>query len=255
MKIAAFLIIACLIFLPSCCGRAVEPKPFSRFELNEGKGTIAYDSIFDTSGTLKGDTTWVSFPRGGHALYFNDQRYDYVEGTNSPFDFADTAFTVSAWFKTSDSVFILSEGGYLNGGWGIDCQGPNIHIQLKERAYTAYDAYYARSTGRAYNDGTWHHIAAVITTNTTNAKGNYSKLYMDGSPAALDEHQVYPYWPSGDNWKIGSLQLTNGNLGSLLKYRGTVADVRVYDRPLIDKEIGRIYRRGLGKYLLFKIRK
>jgi hypothetical protein len=212
----------------------------SYWSFEEGQGNTAHDSAGSNNGNIYGSTAWVAGQVGDYALYFNDERNDYVLGTNSPFDFANTTFTACGWFKTTTGVWIVSEGGNIHGGWILYCQGGEVRAMLKEGSPNAYDAYGAWSnTGGICNDGNWHHVAAVITTNTTNTNGNKAKIYVDGLPVPiLSELIAYPYSPSTDKWSVGSL---GGSGKPYAGYQGSVDDIRIYDRALTGEEIYRLY--------------
>jgi hypothetical protein len=112
---------------------------------------------------------------------------------------------------------------------------------MKEGSYNAYDAYYGWSQSGGYSDGEWHFVAAVMTTSTTNTNGNKAKVYVDGSPIILDDHNRYPYSPTADLWRIGSLQI--GHLP--LSFQGSVDDIRIYNCALTDKEVLHLYNESI----------
>ncbi len=212
----------------------------SHWALDEGQGNTAYDSAGTNNGTLTGNAAWVEGRVGDHALYFHDQRYDYVQGNNSPFDFANTTFTACGWLKTTSNLYIFSEGSYLHGGWSLFSNGGGkARFQLKEGSPNAYDAYDAWSTSQAYDDGNWHHIAAVVTTSTTNANGNKATVYVDGLPITITELNAYPYSPSTEKWCMASLWAISGQ--SPANYQGYVDDIRIYNRALSSEEIYALY--------------
>lgn len=211
----------------------------AHWTFDEPNGNTVYDSAGTNNGTLQGSTSRVAGRIGDYALNFNNQKYDYVRGSNSPFGFENTTFTVCAWFNTSSHIIVASEGGYLHGGWILSVQDGKIHTETREGSINAYDAYYAWSAGtQIYNDGAWHQVIAIFTTSTTSANGNSSKVYVDGLQIDLDEHKVYRYSPSSDNWTIGGW----GGGGFLLaNHRGMLDDVRIYNRALTDEEVMNLY--------------
>lgn len=77
----------------------------------------------------------------------------------------------------------------------------------------------------------WHHIAAVVTTSTTEASGNSSLIYVDGALANTTETQVSAYGASSANWVIGGPAFFNG----------LIDDVRIYDNALSADDVLQIY--------------
>lgn len=257
MRVSKIIIVLSVLFSALPVYGSLTDGLVAHWTFDEPSGNIAYDSAGSNNGTLQGNATRVAGQVGDYALYFGDQRYDYVQGNTSPFNFANTTFTLSGWFKTTSNIFIASEGAYEQSGWGLDIQSTKIHFQLKNGSY---DSYYAwSSSSQVYNDGSWHLVTAVITTNTVSTLGNDVEVYVDGLPIGLSENNVKPYAYSSNNWKIGSLQLTVGNMTG---YQGFVDDVRIYDRELSADEVLQLYQIPepatlflLGAGFLFLIRK
>jgi len=216
-------------------GQAPQSGLVAHWKLDETSGNVAYDSAGTNNGTVSG-ALWTVGKIGG-ALDF-DGSGNYVLGTNSPFNFENTTFSVCAWFKTtdSDSGIIVSEGGYGNGGWTL---GVNryVYFGYKSSNYTD-DAYSAMTTGY-YNDGQWHHVAAIGTTNTSNHTGNYAVIYIDGNPVTTTNGNTngdYGYMPSTANWSIGARDGATRTF-----FDGSIDDVRIYNYGLSDVEIAALY--------------
>jgi subtilisin family serine protease len=213
-------------------------RPISHWKFDEGSGAIAYDSAGNNDGTLVNDPTWTIGQIGG-ALDF-DGVNDYVNGSASPFDFSDTTFSVCAWFQTTANVgeVVISEGGGYSG-WFLGVNQGKIQVLLKEES-NALNAYNAFSIN-TYNNGQWHHVTAVVTTDTTDKSGNSAAIYVDGLPVSITETKTYPYDPSNETWKIGKRTDPVS-----CYFDGLVDDVRIYDRALSAGEIWQLYREGLG---------
>jgi hypothetical protein len=220
----------------------IEPEPVpdpnlvAHWKLDETSGTVANDSAGANNGTVYG-ATWTTGQING-ALSF-DGVNDYIEGSSSPFDFANTTFTVSAWFKTTATQgMIVTEGGCY-GGWMLRTGNISVTetgllmVQLKESG--ALNAYLAK-TATSYNTDTWYHVAAVITTNTSNPAGNHADIYVDGLIVPTTELKPYSYAPATPNWRIGARYDV-----SPVYFNGKIDDVRIYDRALSAQEIQKIY--------------
>lgn len=128
------------------------------------------------------------------SLHF-DGINDGVEFANpTKFDFADpvnpTTFTVEFWFRSTyaGSGRIISKSQSENtGGWGISMTNGIIGAKLKNS--TGKDVYVKNSTQvvGVHNDGAWHHVAAIITTSTTDFNcnnGDNVNFFIDGKPSS-----------------------------------------------------------------------
>jgi len=214
-------------------------KPIACWGFDEGSGNTAHDLVGNNDGTLVNGPIWTDGQVGG-ALSF-DGLDDYVLGSSSPFDFADTTFTVSAWFKTTGgSGVIVSEGAYLNGGWHLAIKDGAIGVMLKEGSIQACDAYSANTMAGNYNDGEWHHVTAVVTTDTADALGNSAQIYVDGGPATIDEAKNYAYASSSDNWAIGARAT-----GHEPYFNGLIDEVLIHNKGLSAEEVKNLYQSGL----------
>ena len=192
----------------------------------------ADDSVGTNHGVIHGAQSTDGVLGG--ALLFDGQD-DYVSGSTSPFDFANTTFTASAWFKKSDSEYgmIVSEGG-RNSGWFLAVY-PTGQIKVLLKKSNSYDAYTAITTG-AYADGLWHHVAAVITTDTSGSSGNNADIYVDGNLVGVTHERIGAYGVSTTGWTIGTREA-----GYDYFFNGIIDDVRVYDKALSADEIADIY--------------
>jgi len=150
---------------------------------NEGSGTTIHDSQTDTTGTISG-ATWQpeSYCVEGKCLYF-DGTNDYVSfGDDSDFDFAATdSFTIELWFRmgtvvasTQTLVAKFDSSTTTDGGYKITAgTGGNITFAITDDS-AHYPEDSAISTAGTYTDNTWHHLAAVKTSNSK------IELYIDG---------------------------------------------------------------------------
>ena len=211
------------------------PALVAHWKFDETSGNIASDSVGTNNGTVSGALWTAGAIDGG--LDF-DGSGNYVLGTNSPFNFENTTFSVGAWFKTTESDFsvIVSEGGYGNGGWVLGVNG-YVYFIIKSSNFTD-DACYVMTTG-SYNDGQWHHVAAIATTNTSNNAGNNVVFYIDGNPAAAtesDTRSAYGYKSSITNWSIGARDGATRTF-----FDGSIDDVRIYNYGISDAEVAALY--------------
>jgi hypothetical protein len=243
----------CLIAALTLLAGAANADLIAHWTFDEGQGGTATDSAGSNNGTIH-QAAWMQGKIGG-ALTFDGQD-DYVLGSTSPFDFANATFSVCAWFKTTDldTVTIVSEGSYGNGGWMLGING-YVYFALKSPNYT--DNACSTLTTESYNDGQWHHAAAVISTNTSNNSGNSAVIYIDGNPVNAMEgtkNSAYGYKSSTTNWSIGARDGATRNF-----FNGSIDDVRIYNHALSGQEIASLVPEpatmtllGLGGLLLWK---
>lgn len=156
--------------------------------------------------------------------------------TSKAFAGPDT-FTLSLWFKTS-----TSEGGRL-AGFGSHQEGPSLfydrHVwmdnlgRLHFGVFPGPDSAVAPgvrrilSTGNAYNDGLWHHVAARLS-----AEGQ--ALFVDGVRVGFDPGTRRASHYAGF-WRFGYDNLASWEFHPASQhFRGALDEVRVTRRALPD---------------------
>jgi len=83
-----------------------------------------------------------------------------------------------------------------------------------------------------YNDGNWHHIAAVV-------DGPNRALYIDGSFVATDSEGMQSVSDNNDLFAIGGFRDGYGSL----EFDGDLDEIAIWTRALSKQEIERIYNR------------
>jgi hypothetical protein len=203
------------------------PIPLTHWNLDETKGTIAYDSVGDHDGTLNGNPLWQ--PAGGQvagALEF-DGIDDYVE-TDFVLNPADGPFCVFAWIKGgAPGQIIMSQTDSIGGIgaiWlGADSSGGNLMTGLVPPP-----------GGRSIRkplvseivviDSQWHLIGFVW-------DGSIRALCVDGIEVAKDMQAKL----EGSD---GGLHICAGkNLEVGTFFSGLIDDVRIYNKALSTEEI------------------
>ena len=213
---------------------------------DEGAGTTVEDfSGNGNTGTLS--TTGSNLPQWvtgkfGSALSF-DGSTNYVDlGTGSQYNFADTTFSVSAWFKTTSASYqiMLSNDESTNGGWGLEMSASSTGcVGFDIKGSTGVDVDEPCASG-AYNDGNWHQVVAVVTTNTTTSSGNTISIYVDGTLQTTQAATAGTYLPpSSPHSYIG--QRAAGN-----NFSGDIEGVQIYNYALTATEIAALYIDGAG---------
>jgi hypothetical protein len=209
-----------------------DPHLVGWWKLGDASGTSAMDSSKGGHpGKLEGGLSFDvhSVPgRAGKALQFDGKDacvqipgFKGVTGTQ--------ARTVSLWIKpAATGGDLVSWGnneagkkwlfGHIRGRVGVSPHGGYLYM----KADTA--------------DNTWHHVAVVVREATPPNLYDHVKLFKDGVLAEIDDIGLLDLWPieTGDKLDV--------RIG--WRFKGAMADVRVYDRPLSEDEIKAIFDGG-----------
>lgn len=222
----------------------------AHWKLDEDSGQTARDSSpGNHHATLQGPT-WQSQGRRGGALQF-DGRNDAVILPRKLMH--STAGSVCMWIRTSQKIqaepamdaAILYYGSPANGnGRGGE---PELHLHIEPDGTVGLfvengDQDTLVRTEQVVNDGQWHHVAA------TWLLGKTASIYIDGAQAATG-----PFAGGGYVFSYAHKLGTTSRTGRF--YQGLMDDVRLFNRPLKESEIGAIAgevvrRRQKGQWLV-----
>ena len=126
-----------------------------------------------------------------------------------------TSYTISTWFKTSES----GESGTLKGIVTKEDSAYFLQISPDSSLDTAVHTYDGVSTSFAVNDGSWHHAVARGT-------GNKIELWVDGEKIG-QKSVSYSIPDSSFDLTVGSRQ---GQFGDY--FNGKIDDLRIYDSAI-----------------------
>lgn len=202
----------------------------AHWKLDEGEGAVAGDdSGHGHLGSVNG-ASWITDGRFGRALRF-------VEGngiTVAGFPSATPNWSVSLWIRWSDEQLaanadtwttVLSTENIASGGWEV-----NLDRQLTRPRYVF--SYWAPPLSNyvgvecsCVETGAWHHIAAVVDSNTDRIS-----LYRDGT--LVDQTTRPSDIPEGDS----TLHFAHWNMNGRF-FSGDLDDIAVWQRALTDKEV------------------
>lgn len=158
-------------------------------------------------------------------------------GNPSQLDFGTGDWTISAWYKTTDTgqIKIYAKGGDFSGGIRASLSMGESAAGELETIVDDNTTKVVVGEGAATNDGNWHHGAAV-------RDGSTLRLYRDGVerntgglPGGYDLSGM-----SQREAHIGAIR--RQDTGAIIEFfDGEIEDVRVYGRALSPAEIQTIY--------------
>jgi hypothetical protein len=206
-------------------------NPVAWWKLDESSGAAAADSSGNANtGTLTNGPIWTT-GKLGSALSF-DGVNDYVTVPSSSSLDITGSFTLSAWTRftnTTNYGFIVSksEGGANGYELFRDTGNGRLRFSIGNASGSTVDPYFDIATPSGYNDGQWHHVAAVY------GKGVKARMSVDGVNVVT----------SGNN-PSAAVGLTTSNLligsrglGGGIPFQGDIDDIRIYNRALAQSEI------------------
>ncbi len=232
---AATTAFALVLLATPVCSLAA-PSPLASYSFDGGSGvTLADQSGNNHPGTLVNGPVWSSGRYNGGLTF--DGANDYV--TMGDVAQADglTAITVSIWVKlaggaTNETHFVdksQCSGNTNDGPWELGVSLFNTH----KAEFVIYpqggnpSSYVVSGSGvTSIDDGAWHYV-------TGRYDGSNLSLWVDGN---LESSRAAPgLTMSNSNTSVVLGGLCGGISPNM--FRGTLDDVRIYDRALTASEI------------------
>jgi hypothetical protein len=201
------------------------------WKLDDASGTSATDSSGNgNTGTLTNGPTWTTGQIGG-AVDF-DGTNDYIDsGTGSSLNVGGTNLTISAWAKkttgTDGVMNIVNRGQSGVGGYnfGIGVNTCGAHSMNMSKLGVVHIC-----VGSFPQDTNWHHVVAVW-----NSSGQ--KIYVDGVVSGTDSNNQ-----SFNAAYSGSLKIGMDYDGTSSPFKGSLDEVRIYNRALSADEVAKLYK-------------
>jgi|GEM_PF-383103 len=205
----------------------------ARWRLDESEGEIAAEDISGYTGQLHGEPQWM--PVWGR--YQGDLSFDgiddYVEAVGFKGISGGASRTCSAWINTNKPT-----GEIIS--WGNNSSsGTKWVVRVDESGALRAEVYQGYIIGTTLiHDGEWHHIAVVLNDDGSPTVGEIA-LYVDGRRedirVVLDQQVNTAV--HGD-MRIGVYH------EELRYFNGMIDDVQIYNQPLAEDEIARLYATG-----------
>lgn len=207
------------------------------------------------AGVLNNNPVYDSSVLGNLSFNGVNNYVSYASTSGSVFTFTDTTFTVSAWVKTTDTpvdpTFIVAKDmGSTNNGWGIGMGVPGIPVGSTSYGFFVFNkgpptggVVIRKSTTVSINDGQWHNVVAVITTDTVNVPGtNDALMYIDGeNKSVVSQTPIVKYGAP-------TLQMEIGRRAAGNYFNGNIANISIYNRALTAAEIQQNFNALRGRF-------
>jgi hypothetical protein len=207
-----------------------DPNLAGWWKFDEVSGIIAADSSkHDRKGFLREGLSFEKDSSSGRiskALKFGPgdgyvqiTKYKGVTGTRPR--------TVAVWCRTAET-----KGEIIS--WGMDDFGKMfIFCFIRGRIGIKPNGGYLYIKEET-DDDQWHHLAVVVEEAELPNLYDDVKLYLDGEPAEIHDIGLLDLWPIDTG---SDLDVTIGD-----GFKGSIDDLRIYDRPLSEDEINTIFK-------------
>jgi hypothetical protein len=199
-----------------------DPNLVGWWKFDETAGSTAGDSSpHQRNGTLAGELSFdkSSTPgKAGKALQF-DGRKTWVEVKDYKGIAGTRPRTVAAWIKAT-----VAQGEIIS--WGTEDFGQMFTFVTPRGGYL----YMNPET----HDDQWHHVAVVVRPAELPNLYDDVKLYLDGAPAEIHDIGLLDLWPIQTGDKL-NVRIGRG-------FKGSLDDLRLYDRALPDDQIQALFK-------------
>ncbi|BAY12056.1 LamG-like jellyroll fold domain-containing protein [Calothrix sp. NIES-2098] len=203
----------------------------ARWQLDEGSGLTATDTIQNNNGTLLNNPQWSTTGKVNGSLRF-DGIDDYVNVPSNPgLNLSAGIFTQSAWIYSNitDNAYhgIL---GYQPVA-GNNQRYPGIWVYNQTQIHAGFgdgSNWNAFTTGNVLKTNAWNHVATTFDGTTYKAYVNGQEVFSTNSFAGRK-----PY---------ATQQLNIGRVDN--NFAGQIDDVRIYNRALTAADIATLAQLG-----------
>jgi hypothetical protein len=203
------------------------------YPLDEGAGTTAWDGSANNNTGAGTNTTWTTGKVGGGVAMNGSDRYVDIADSSS---LDPSTITVSAWLNsTTNTTFASAVSKWnnttpQNGEWILGHGSvAGTYRFLVRIGGTNYDV--ESSTG--FSTGAFHHVVGTY-------DGSTVRLYVDGVEVGTPATITSTMPASSTNMRIGN------RVGNTNYYNGTVDEVKVFSKALLDKEVKAEYNAGVA---------
>ncbi len=201
----------------------------------------------DSSGNAY-DGAWT-----GNTTATSDSKYGYAttyDGTGDSTTISDVLdfertqpFTLSTWVKTTtdagQSLITKQDSNSPFSGYNLQFGSSGLLFFQLVNTYTTNAIEVQSTNNLSYNDGVWHHVAAVYD-GTSKASG--VKLYFDGVQIAMTTNM-----DNLDATTVNSIALNLGSRNNAAQFlNGQLDDARIYSKAMGGADIRMLYNYAPG---------
>ena len=205
---------------------------------NAANTTVADSSANANTGTAYANTQGIHVDgKIGGALSFDGGNNEWIESTYNCSIYGlngNPSLTIAAWIRNNAT----SNGWLRIVGWGqYDGDGTQINLGYNppNDHKVCFTRYY-RDLKSGITDTNWHHYVG-----TYDAGTGLGIFYVDGIEVTRDTG-FGPQYIQDTKFYVGG----HGGWDESLSFRGSVDDVRIYNRPITSNEVSAIYNGGAG---------
>ncbi len=234
-----------------------------RWKMDENTASTVGDSSgYAHDGTITipaGGISWTTSGKYSNALSFSGVNTSYVNvGDYDIYDIPDNNITISAWFKTSSTnqMRILSKGFDIftwSKGYFLEINNGDLRFGSGSGAQST--SLYFNTTGTSFADDAWHHVAAVIDSNSD--KGY---IYVDGTAQSLSAVSGSCGSVSSTEIDISgctafsfdstyNLRLGRNDNAASQAWNGTLDEIRLFNRPMPSNDVEYLYNNNVSPLL------
>jgi uncharacterized protein (TIGR02597 family) len=241
---------------------------WSEWKLDEGSGTTASDCTgLTVNGLLINQPQWSPGFDGRGGLTFSGSQSEggsnahvtFGNPSDGSLDFGSDSFSIALWVKYTDVSIpsgqsdrrIISKGHHgFNTGYTLALEGTGqLYTGIGSTQGTASQALFFHTVAE-YNDGKWHHVAAVF-----DRQNSTARIYVDGVAQALacgantggavdsqDSTVInYPALSTLSATRADTPLTVSSYMGTSDFFKGDVDDVRFYRKAITAQEVQSLY--------------
>ncbi len=205
------------------------------WDFDEGSGTVLHDRSGNGNDGAVSGATWASGISGGGLSL--DGIDDYVSVPDSSELRTFSQMTLSCWINVNEITYTNGHGEMIVGK-GKHTPSNIYALWVADdivagKVCFSYTMIYSDtssktvSSGYAYNKNTWYHVMGTY-------DGSSMKLYVDGAVVNQTGNSLgVPY--NTDTMYMGKHNW--GTSSTSYRIRGTIDEIKIYDRALLPSEV------------------
>ena len=189
------------------------------------------------NGTVNGATLTTDVNGKPNSAFYFDS--DWIAIPNNP-DFIMSSFSIAAWVKWTGGP--MDYGNAIVGNYSGDGSPQQQHYGLRMYSTSPGNGFFYYDdasefdyvqSNLTFNDGGWHFVVGVL------SAGASAKIYIDGVLDGIDTSSIPTKIIPAEDLYIGSeIQSVQGDG---YPWRGSIDEVRLYNRALSADEIQELY--------------